>query len=359
MLETILLLAKLITKFVSKNKSQMRYTIQEFQEKFSLVSEDIEQFVKSNDIQVGKDGALSNKAYQALLNFYSEETTQTKSDKAVCVLNGHKIQVNQKPFFESLDKRISIFQDDAISFLKGLPANSIDIIITDPAYSGMNQRLKLGSGKIIGKYSDAGKNGAKWFEEFHDTEENYKAFLKECFRVLKNNRHIYIMFDSFSLLSLAPIAREVFEVKNVLCWDKANIGLGHYFRRRHEFILFASKGKRQLNSKSIPDVWKIKRITSSQYPTQKPTEVFELMLKGSAEKDFVVCDPFLGSGSSAIAAIKFGCKFLGCDISDKSVSVSMERVKQFLKTKTDMYQKSSHLGDDEAMTKLFLNGKSK
>ena len=83
------------------------------------------------------------------------------------------------------------------------------------------------------------------------------------------------------------------------------------------------------------------------------------MLKGSAEKDFVVCDPFLGSGSSAIAAIKLGCKFLGCDISDKSISVSKERVSQFLKTKTDMYQKSSHLGDDEAMTKLFLDGKPK
>ena len=301
----------------------MRYTIQDVQDKLSLVSEDIDQFVKANNIQVGKDGVLSNKAYQILLNFYSDEKRQQKSEKKIYVLNGHKIQINQKPFFESVDKRISIFQDDAINFLKGLPASSVDIIITDPAYSGMNQRLKLGSGKIIGKYSDAGKNGAKWFEEFHDTEENYKTFLRECYRVLKTNRHIYIMFDSFSLLSLAPIAREVFEVKNVLCWDKANIGLGHYFRRRHEFILFASKGKRRLNSKSIPDVWKIKRITSSQYPTQKPTEVFELMLKGSAEKDFVVCDPFLGSGSSAIAAIKSECKFLGCDISDKSILVSL------------------------------------
>lgn len=123
--------------------------------------------------------------------------------------------------------------------------------------------------------------------------------------------------------------------------------------------MFASKGKRPLNSKSIPDVWKIKRVVGSQYPTQKPTEVFELMLKGSAEKDFVVCDPFLGSGSAAIASIKANCKFLGCDISEKSISFSKERIEQFLKTKTDKYQKSSLLGDDEAMTKLFMNGKSK
>lgn len=340
----------------------MSYTIQDVQERLSVVAEDIEKYIKTNKIKVGNDGEISGKSYQTLLDlFSSQEKSQNghKNGKSIYVLNGHKIQVKRKPAFESQDQRISLFQDDAISFLKSLPAASVDSIITDPAYSGMNQRLKLGRGKIIGKYADAGKNGAKWFEEFHDTEENYKAFLHQCYRVLRNNRHIYIMFDSFSLLSLAPIARDVFEVKNVLCWDKANIGLGHYFRRRHEFILFASKGKKHLNSKSIPDVWKIKRVTASQYPTQKPTEVFELMLKGSAEKDFVVCDPFVGSGSSAIAAIKSNCKFIGCDTSEKAISVSKERVKEFLKTKTDLYQKTSLLGDDEAMTKLFLNGKSK
>jgi|GEM_PF-375332 len=333
------------------------YKLQNVQDELSIVAEDMEKYIRLKKIKVGKDGQISEKSYQILLDLFSSQEKQ--HEKPVYVLNGHKVPVKQQPSYESPDKRISIFQDDAINFLKNLPAHSVDLIVTDPAYSGMNQRLKLGRGKIIGKYADAGKNGAKWFEEFHDTQENYKTFLQECYRVLRNNRHIYIMFDSYSLLSLAPIARDVFEVKNVLCWDKANIGLGHYFRRRHEFILFASKGKRHLNSKNIPDVWKIKRVTSSQYPTQKPTEVFELMLKGSAEKDFVVCDPFLGSGSSAIAAIKCDCKFLGCDISDKSISVSQERVKQFLKTRTDIYQKSSHLCEDEAMTKLFLNGKSK
>lgn len=253
----------------------------------------------------------------------------------------------------TINQRISLVQDDAIHFLKSLPDESVDLIVTDPAYSGMNQKLKLGRGKIIGRYADAGKKDAKWFGEFHDTEQNYKSFLEECYRVMKNNRHIYIMFDSYSLLSLAPVVREVFDVKNVLCWDKANIGLGHYFRRRHEFILFASKGKRALNSKNIPDVWKIKRVVSSQYPTQKPVEVFELMMKGSANKDYVVCDPFLGSGSSAIAAINCDCRFIGCDISDKSISFSTDRIKHFLKTGNDKHQPASLVTDDEAMIKLF------
>ena len=334
----------------------MIYTIKDIREKLSVSAEDIEKYIAKNKLKVGKNGVISAKAHKALFDSYS---SQNAIGGQWYVLNGHKIPVKNKPAFESQDQRISIFQDDAISFLKGLPSGSVDVIVTDPAYSGMNQKLKLGSGKIIGKYSDAGKSNAKWFEEFHDNTENYKAFLIESYRVLKDNRHIYIMFDSYSLLTLAPVVREVFEVKNLLCWDKVNIGLGHYFRRRHEFILFASKGKRTLNSKSIPDVWKIKRVVGSQYPTQKPTEVFELMLKGSAEKDFVVCDPFLGSGSAAIAAIKNNCKFLGCDISEKSINFSKARIEEFLITKADKYQKSSLLSDDEAMTKLFINGKSK
>ncbi|MDR3716065.1 MAG: site-specific DNA-methyltransferase [Puia sp.] len=265
-------------------------------------------------------------------------------------------QTRVKAFFKTRDRRVSIFRNDAIRFLKSLPSASVDLIITDPAYSGMNQKLKLGRGKIIGEYRKAGENGAKWFGEFHDTEENYRSFLRECYRVLKDDRHIYIMFDSFSLLSLAPAVREVFDVKNVLCWDKVNIGLGHYFRRRHEFILFASKGKRGLRSKSIPDIWKIKRVVRSKYATQKPTEVFELMIKGSADKDFLVCDPFLGSGSSAIASIKTGCRFIGCDISDKSMRFSRERIAYFYKNKVDPFQTQSLLGDDGALIKLFGAG---
>jgi site-specific DNA-methyltransferase (adenine-specific) len=328
----------------------MAYTLEEAENNLAITSKELLQLLKSNKIKVTSKGKISAQDYKKVLALVNKHKGQPETP--IYVLNGHKIQVQRRPYFETEDQRISIFQDDAISFLKGLPAASVDVIITDPAYSGMNQKLKLGKGKIIGDYKKAGEKDAKWFGEFHDTEENYKAFLQECFRVMKPNRHIYIMFDSYSMLSLGPMVRDVFEVKNVLCWDKLNIGLGHYFRRRHEFILFASKGKRNLNSKSIPDVWRIKRVVGMKYPTQKPTEVFELMLKGSAEKDFVVCDPFLGSGSAAIASIKAGCKFLGCDISTKSVSTSKERIKSFLKNPIDPLQPQSHLGDDDALKKL-------
>ncbi len=251
-----------------------------------------------------------------------------------------------KPYYSSKDRRVAIYRADAVAFLRSLDADSVDVIITDPAYSGMNQRLKLGSGKIIGRYKEAGQVGAKWFEEFHDTEENYRVFLQECYRVMRRDTHIYLMFDSYSLLTLGPVVREIFEVKNILCWDKASIGLGHYFRRRHEFIVFASKGKRPLNLKSIPDVWKIRRIVKAGYPTQKPTEVFELMLRGSAGEGSVVCDPFMGSGSASIAALRRGCSFVGCDISPRAMEFSRERIEGFMGGRGDIYQAGSQVSDD-------------
>ena len=261
-----------------------------------------------------------------------------------------------KPYYSSKDRRVAIFRADAVALLRSLDADSVDVIVTDPAYSGMNQRLKLGSGKIIGRYKDAGQAGAKWFEEFHDTEENYRVFLNECYRVMRQDTHIYLMFDSYSLLTLAPVVREIFEVKNILCWDKASIGMGHYFRRRHEFIVFASKGKRPLNSKSIPDVWKIRRIVKAAYPTQKPTEIFELMLRGSAGPGSVVCDPFMGSGSSAIAALRCGCSLVGGDISARAVEFSKERIEGFMDGKGDIYQAGSQVSDDGVMGELLGTG---
>ena len=246
----------------------------------------------------------------------------------------------------------TISQQDVLMFLKSLPSESIDLIVTDPAYSGMNQHLLLGKGRIVGKYQEKGEG--KWFEEFHDMPENYSQFLSECKRVLKHDRHLFLMFDSFSMLSLGSMVRDFFNVKNVVTWDKVNIGMGHYFRRQTEFILFASKGKRPVTRRDIPDIWKIKRLHRAQYPTQKPVELFEAMIassKAKGDSDFVVCDPFVGSGSAAIAALRQGATFVGCDISPKAVSLSRRRIEEFLKSGVDIGQEKPAF--DECIQKRF------
>ncbi|MBN1314419.1 MAG: site-specific DNA-methyltransferase [Anaerolineales bacterium] len=240
------------------------------------------------------------------------------------------------------DLSIRIARQDCIEFLRSIPDASVELIVTDPAYSGMNEKLQLGRGRIVGTYNDRGENG-KWFAEFADTEENYHLFLSECRRVLRQDvGHIYIMFDSYSLLSLAPLVRDYFDVKNVLVWDKVNFGMGHYFRRRHEFILFATcANNRKIRNRSFPDIWRFKRIYRARYATQKPVEVFQAMIYASAREGFTVCDPFMGAGSSAVAAIKNRCNFVGCDISEEAIELAGKRIAAFIETGRDIIQPHS------------------
>jgi site-specific DNA-methyltransferase (adenine-specific) len=243
-----------------------------------------------------------------------------------------------------------VHHEDVLRFLRSLPDESLDLIVTDPAYSGMNQHLQLGRGRIVGVYNERGHESGKWFGEFEDSEENYRQFLHECHRVLKNNRHIFLMFDSYSLLTLGPLVRAQFNLKNIIVWDKVNIGMGHYFRRQTELILFASKGKRPVTRRDIPDIWKIRRLHNAPYPTQKPVEVFEAMIASSKAKgdtDFVVCDPFVGSGSAAIAALRQGASFIGCDVAEASLTMARDRIAHFVETGQDRYQKASAVNPDQ------------
>jgi site-specific DNA-methyltransferase (adenine-specific) len=212
---------------------------------------------------------------------------------------------------------------DCLHFLASLPDGSVDVITTDPAYSGMNQHMAFGHGRIVGRY--AAVDNDRWFTEFRDDPQTFLAFLRECHRVLADGGHIYVMFDSFSLLSLGHLMREVFAVKSLIVWDKVNLGMGHYFRRRHETIVFATKGHRKLSRRDLPDVWAVKRIHRAIYPTQKPVELFSRMLAGSATPGMIVCDPFVGSGSSAVAALVAGCAMLAADIDARAVATTRER----------------------------------
>jgi site-specific DNA-methyltransferase (adenine-specific) len=240
---------------------------------------------------------------------------------------------------ETADYQIGL--SDCMTFLRSLPDKSVDIVTTDPAYSGMNRHLKLGHGRIVGNYSRPGNK--KWFREFEDDPDAFVLFLRECHRVLKDDSHIYIMFDPYSLLTLGATVREVFQVKGVIVWDKVLMGLGHYYRRQHELVLFAAKGRRQLSRRDFTDVWSIRRLVRRHYPTQKPVALFARMLEASHVHGGVVCDPFAGSGASAIAALRSGCRFVGCDVAKDAVDLTRQRCAEYLATGVDPLESGSSI----------------
>ncbi|MHB8718947.1 MAG: DNA-methyltransferase [Candidatus Dormibacteria bacterium] len=215
-------------------------------------------------------------------------------------------------------------QSDCLDLLRSLPAASIDCVVTDPAYSGMNQHLQLGHGRIVGRYASGPRD--RWFSEFEDDAARFAGLLDACHHALAADGHLYVMFDSFSLLSLGALVRERFAVKNLLVWDKVRLGMGHNWRRRHETIVFATKGRRPLRRRDLPDVITVPRLGRAAYPTQKPVALFDVLLSASAEPGMSVCDPFMGTASTGVAALRAGCAYVGGDTSETAVSLARGRL---------------------------------
>jgi site-specific DNA-methyltransferase (adenine-specific) len=140
------------------------YKTSEIVAEYGITASLLKEYIIEQNIPLVNEEEISKKNFQTILSFI--ENTEDRIEK--------KLEKAEATFkYNSGKNKISIYQDDAISFLKKLPSNSVDVIATDPAYSGMNDKLKLGSGRIVGKYADKGKENGKWFGEFKDSEENY------------------------------------------------------------------------------------------------------------------------------------------------------------------------------------------
>ena len=66
------------------------------------------------------------------------------------------------------------------------------------------------------------------------------------------------------------------------------------------------------------------------YPTQKPKEMIEVIIKASSNEGDTVADYYLGSGTTCEVALELGRKFIGCDINPRAIEITKERIKRFL-----------------------------
>ena len=204
-----------------------------------------------------------------------------------------------------------VFKSDAVVWLQTLAADSVDLVITDPPYESLEKHRKIGSTTRL-KQSKGSNN--QWFDIFPNSR--FQSLLNEIYRVLKPNSHFYLFCDQETMFVVKPIAELIgFRFWKPIVWDKCAIGMGYHYRARYEFILFFEKGKRKLNDLSVPDVLQSKRIYKG-YPTEKPIDLLEILIKQSSVPSELVIDPFFGSGSTLIAAQNLDRWYLGCDFSD-------------------------------------------
>jgi len=110
-----------------------------------------------------------------------------------------------------------------------------------------------------------------------------------------------------------------------LVWDKMKIGMGYHYRARYEFVLFFEKGKRKLNDLGVADVIQAPRIWKG-YPTEKPAQVADVLIRQSTGPGELVVDPFMGSGSTGVAALAAGRRFAGTDTCRQAQRITRERL---------------------------------
>lgn len=231
-----------------------------------------------------------------------------------------------------------IYCMDCMEGLKKIPDNSIDLIVTDPPYNtGMkkielkpNQKARL-SGFFNDDYSD---------EEYLNLIKNT---VRELFRVLKDNKGGYIFMNWKKLgLWLEELALSGFNIKNVIVWDKRIHGLNYQnYAYTYELIIFFTKGNFFPNNKSIKDkskgyfkdVWSISRKIDNNkeeghHETEKLLEVVKIPIEHSSIPTDIVLDPFMGSGTTAVACKQLNRNFIGFEISEDYCKIANKRLTQ-------------------------------
>lgn len=247
---------------------------------------------------------------------------------------------------------------DSIEIMKGFPQQSIDLIVTDPPYA---------LGKNFGNESDflKGKDFLDWTYEWIDV----------CVPLLKKTGSFYIFCTWQYSPEIFSYLKKKMLMINEIIWDRRvpsmggttrkfssvhdNIGFfvldvkEYYFdidpvripydaetkkaRSRSIFV-----GKKWLEVGYNPkDIWSISRLhrihaERVDHPTQKPIQLIERMVLASSPENGIVLDPFMGSGTTALASLKHNRKYIGIDLNQKYVDIALKRLENLDKDNSEM-----------------------
>jgi len=250
-----------------------------------------------------------------------------------------------------------IYNMDVIEFLKVLKDESIDIIITDPPFM-ISREAKITRSRNPKKYKYVGKDIEFMFGEWDcfDSEKDYWKFtyswLRESLRVLKKGGHFLIFFDKFKITPLVNWFKENDCIaRQPLFWIKKNpcpMARKVSFMNAVSLIFWATKHSTsrkyatfnyQLGQHTdyiyAPICGGNERYEFGFHPTQKPIKVIRWLLKYLSNKGDIVLDPFVGSGTTAVASLMEGRLFICNDKNLKFVEMAQKRLLKIPNTKID------------------------
>ena len=219
----------------------------------------------------------------------------------------------------------NIYCGDCLNYMKKIPSESIDLIVTDPPY--------------LINYQSSRRIKKEKFEKIKNDVNSQQLicdYFEECNRILKNNTAIYCFCSWHHIDFFKQEFEKHFKLKNIIVWNKNNHGSGDLkgaYAPKHELILFGHKGRTLLREKRISDVIECEKINSSNltHPTEKPTKLIEIFIKQSSDINDIVFDGFMGSGSTGVACINTNRKFIGCELDENYFKITEQRLKNTIK----------------------------
>ena len=212
------------------------------------------------------------------------------------------------------------------------PKWGVDLVLSDPPY--------------LISYSTGWRNDAHKFSYEilnDDNGELIANYLKECYRILKDNSAAYIFCSSKTLDFFMREARNAgFNIKNVLIWQKNNHTAGDLeaqYGQCYEPILYLNKGRRVINGKRLEDVWKFDRVSSDKllHQNEKPIPLLMQCLLKSSDEGGLVFDGFMGSASTAVPCMRTKRRFIGFELDEYYFDVASKRLGREKSNSLDLF----------------------
>jgi len=254
--------------------------------------------------------------------------------------------IRPKVRWKSPDGKSKIIEGDAFGFLDTIEDNSIDCIWTDPPYLLSNDGVTCVAGKMV-RVNKGEWDRSRGIDLDHEFN---RGWIAKCHRVLKPNGTIWISGTVHVYLSVGmALLQQGFRILNDITWEKPspppNLGC-RCFTHSTELVLWATKAKkgskdryifnyaemrRENGDRQMKTVWKIappgrEEKRHGKHPTQKPTALITRCLRASTHSGDTVLDPFAGSGTTGVAALSLGRRFIGCEMDPEFAAVAAHRL---------------------------------
>ena len=203
---------------------------------------------------------------------------------------------------------MQLFNEDCLDVMRRLADKSVDLILTDPPY---------GIGEAAGKNKSRGNMAVA--KDYGDLDWDNSIPGAEYFsEIMRVSRHQVIFGGNYFIEHL----------RNSPCWivwDKDN-GENDFADCELAWCSFSSAVRRLKLRWNGMLQHNMKEKEYRIHPTQKPVRLFEWILEKYAQPGWVIMDPFLGSGSSAIAAKRLGYEFIGVEREQSYFEAALERI---------------------------------